>query len=143
MRLFSRRIFLLEPIPCRTSRCSQAHARRVSNLCSVRDTVVCEHSILDMCRSSKESILFGMNCLHFVRRRLMTVHGRLARCGMMKVADTGRALFIREIKNKIKQSLIQQETWRELLEIDNLTINGIVILKDGQLSRGHHFRHRK
>jgi len=73
----------------------------------------------------------------------MTVHGRLARRGTMKVADTRRAQFIREIKNKIKQSLIQQKTWRELLEIDNLTINGIVILKDGQLSRGHHLMHKK
>ncbi len=73
----------------------------------------------------------------------MTVHGKLARRGAIKVADVRRAQFIGEIKNKIKQSLIQQKTWRELLEIDNLTINGIVILKDGQLSRGHHLRHKK
>jgi len=73
----------------------------------------------------------------------MTAHGKLARRGAIKVADVRRAQFIGEIKKKVKQSLIQQKTWRELLEIDNLTINGIVILKDGQLSRGHHLRHKK
>jgi predicted XRE-type DNA-binding protein len=73
----------------------------------------------------------------------MTAHCKPARRGAIKVADVRRAQFIGEIKNKIKQSLIQQKTWRELLEIDNLTINGIVILKDGQLSRGHHLRHKK
>lgn len=73
----------------------------------------------------------------------MNSHGKLARHGTMRVADVRRTQFVREIKNKIKQSLIEQKTWRELLEIDNLTINGMVILKDGQLLHGHHLRHKK
>jgi hypothetical protein len=73
----------------------------------------------------------------------MNMHGKLARRGSTRAADMKRAQFIREIKNEVKQRMIEQKTWRELLEVDNLTINGTVLWKDGQLSGRYHLRHRK
>lgn len=53
------------------------------------------------------------------------------------------AQFVREVRKRIKQRLIEQKAWRQLVEVDDLTINGAVILKDGQLRRNHHSKKRK
>ena len=53
------------------------------------------------------------------------------------------AQFVREARKRIKQRLIEQKAWRELIEVDDLTINGAIILKDGQLFSRHHPKKRK
>lgn len=73
----------------------------------------------------------------------MNLQGKLAEHGPMRAVNMKRTQFVRELKNEIKQRLIEQKTWRELLEVDNLTINSAVLWKDGQLSGRYHLRHKK
>lgn len=51
------------------------------------------------------------------------------RKGLLKVPDAEKIRLINEIKESLRQKLIEAKLWQSLLEVESLTINGSIVYK--------------
>ncbi len=73
----------------------------------------------------------------------MNVNHKVKERPHFETTHFGTAQFVGKIRKGLKLRLIEQKALRELLEIDNLTINGIALWKNGQLVSNYRLKHRK
>lgn len=74
----------------------------------------------------------------------MSVAGRkLKKIALTEISLNKRIGFLREAKEELRQSLIEARAWRSLLEVDTLTINGIVLWKENQRPANSYVRRRR
>ncbi|MBE0520037.1 hypothetical protein IBX35_03230 [Candidatus Bathyarchaeota archaeon] len=53
-----------------------------------------------------------------------------------------RIQLIKEIREKLRQKIIEAKLWQSLLETEDLTINGNVVYRENQQLTGFYLRHR-
>jgi len=51
---------------------------------------------------------------------------------LLKLPQAARTKLLRKIRQKLRQKILEAKMWQELLQADDLTINGKVIWKEKQ-----------
>ncbi|MEM3640897.1 MAG: hypothetical protein QXH37_03105 [Candidatus Bathyarchaeia archaeon] len=46
---------------------------------------------------------------------------------LLEISDAERAKILKEVKNNLRQKIVEEKMWRSLLELENLVINGETI----------------
>ena len=62
------------------------------------------------------------------------------RIDLLQMPTSERIQLIREIQEKLRQKKIEEKLWQSLLETENLTINGKVLLQDQEHLMGLCFK---
>jgi hypothetical protein len=57
---------------------------------------------------------------------------------LLELPQATRTELIRKIRRKLSQNTLEAKMWQELLQVDNLTINGITVWK-GKQPRGRFY----
>jgi hypothetical protein len=65
----------------------------------------------------------------------MTTDQRLS---LLEISENKRLQLLRRIRKKLRQKAVETRMWRELLQVDNLTINGNVVWQKKQSRIKHH-----
>lgn len=61
---------------------------------------------------------------------------------LLKVPDAEKIRLLNEIKESLRQRLIEAKLWQSLLEVESLTINGNIVYKGDQPLSGLFFESR-
>jgi hypothetical protein len=51
-----------------------------------------------------------------------------------------RTKLIKEVREKLRQKILEAKQWQRLLEAENLTINGNIVYEENQQLSGFYFR---
>jgi hypothetical protein len=57
--------------------------------------------------------------------------------------ESARFKLVKQIKEKLRQRTLEAKVWRELLQVEDLTINGISIWKENSQPSGFNIRSKK
>lgn len=66
--------------------------------------------------------------------------GKLA---WLQMPESTRLKLVKQIKEKLQQRILEAKVWRELLQVDDLTINGTVVWKENQQSSVSSIKYKK
>lgn len=66
--------------------------------------------------------------------------GKLA---WLQMPESARLKLVKQIKEKLRQRTLEAKVWRELLQVDDLTINGTVVWKENQQSSVSTIKYKK
>lgn len=66
--------------------------------------------------------------------------GKLA---WLRMPESARFKLVKQIKEKLRQRTLEAKVWRELLQVDDLTINGTVVWKENQQPSRSSTRYKK
>lgn len=67
---------------------------------------------------------------------------KLKRLNLLEMSNHERIQLIKEIREKLRQKIIEAKLWQSLLETEDLTINGNVVYRENQQLTGFYLRHR-
>ena len=54
---------------------------------------------------------------------------------LLEMPNPERIKLIREVRENLRQKMMEAKLWQSLLEAENLTINGKIVCKEEQISR--------
>ena len=100
-------------------------------------------AFLDTYRPLKEPIFTRKHSSIFGRTQMSVAGRKLKKIALTEISLNKRIGFLREAKEELRQSLIEARAWRSLLEVDTLTINGIVLWKENQRPANSYVRRRR
>jgi len=66
--------------------------------------------------------------------------GKLA---WLRMPESARLKLVRQVKERLRQKVLEAKMWRELLQVEDLTINGISIWKENSQPSGFNIRSKK
>jgi len=67
---------------------------------------------------------------------------KLKKLNLLEMSNHERIQLIKEIREKLRQKIIEAKLWQSLLETEDLTINGNVVYRENQQLSGFYLRHR-
>ena len=67
---------------------------------------------------------------------------KLKKLNLLEMSNHERIQLIKEIREKLRQKIIEAKLWQSLLETEDLTINGNVVYRENQQLTGFYLRHR-
>jgi hypothetical protein len=59
---------------------------------------------------------------------------------LLEMSNLQRIQLIREVKTKLRQKIMEEKLWQQLLEAENLTINGNAVYRENQQLSGFYLR---
>jgi len=62
--------------------------------------------------------------------------------GLLEMPNTERIKLIKEAKKNLQQKMAEAKLWQQLLEAENLTINGNTIYRENEELNGFHIRNK-
>jgi len=51
---------------------------------------------------------------------------------LLQMPENIRCKLVKQVKERLRQEALEAKMWHELLQVDNLTINGIIVWKENQ-----------
>jgi len=66
----------------------------------------------------------------------------LKKINLQQMSDCERIQLIKEVREKLQQKSTEEKLWQSLVEVENLTINGSIIYREGQQLTGFSFKER-
>lgn len=51
---------------------------------------------------------------------------------LLEMPEVERVKFIKEIREKLQNRIVEAKLWRSLLEVENLTVNGNIVYREGE-----------
>jgi len=67
---------------------------------------------------------------------------KLKKLNLLEMSNHERIQLIKEVREKLRQKIIEAKLWQSLLETEDLTINGNVVYRENQQLTGFYLRHR-
>lgn len=67
---------------------------------------------------------------------------KLKKPNLLKMPNHERIQLTKEIKEKLRQKIIEAKLWQSLLGAENVTINGNIVCKENQQLNGFYLRKR-
>lgn len=61
---------------------------------------------------------------------------KLKKLNLLEIPNPERNQLIKEIREKLRQKIMEAKLWKSLLEVEDLTINGDVVYKSNQPLKG-------
>ncbi len=61
---------------------------------------------------------------------------KLKKLNLLEIPNPERNQLIKEIREKLRQKIMEAKLWQSLLEVEDLTINGDVVYKSNQPLKG-------
>lgn len=61
------------------------------------------------------------------RKRMGDISGKLGRVSLLEVPESRRKQLFREVRQRLRQRVVEDKMWRWLLDVDRLTINGCIL----------------
>jgi len=61
---------------------------------------------------------------------------KLKKLNLLEIPNPERNQLIKEIREKLRQKIMEAKLWQSLLELEDLTINGDVVYKSNQPLKG-------
>jgi hypothetical protein len=61
----------------------------------------------------------------------------------LQMPESARFKLVKQIKEKLRERILEAKVWRELLQVDDLTINGTVVWKENQQSSVSSIKYEK
>jgi len=90
-----------------------------------------------------ERTVFIWFALAFSWRGRAGLRGERGRLLWSDIPRAGRVQLVRVVKQRLRAQVLEARMMRELLDVDDLTINGKVVWKKKPPQRGFHARNRK
>jgi hypothetical protein len=64
---------------------------------------------------------------------------KLKKLDLLEMSNPERAKLIKEVREKLRQTVMEAKLWQSLLEVENLAVNGKIVYDDKQQLSGFCF----
>jgi hypothetical protein len=65
---------------------------------------------------------------------------KLKKLDLLEMPNPERTKLIKEVREKLRQKILEAKQWQRLLEAENLTINGNIVYEENQQLSGFYLR---
>jgi len=67
---------------------------------------------------------------------------KLKKLDLLEMSNPKRIQLIKEVRERLRQKIVEAKLWQRLLEAENLTINGNTVYKENEELSGFYIRNR-
>jgi hypothetical protein len=61
---------------------------------------------------------------------------------LLEISDVERVKILKEVKDSLRQKIVEAKLWKSLLELENLVINGETVYCEKDCLTGFSFEHK-